>query len=323
MIWMMALFVACTKSTPPAAAPDEPAEPTRARRPFAPVVDGEPVVTGISYGPFREGQAPGGPYPTEAQILEDLGIIAERWPMIRFYATGRPSEAILRAIRDHDLPITVLVGAWIDPHDDAANEREVAGAIRLANAYPEQVFAVSVGNESQVSWSAHRTDRDKLIGYLERVRAGVSQPVTTADDYNFWNKPESHAVADVVDFVLLHAYAMWNGKSLDEAVPWTAETYASIQAEHPEHPIVIGETGWATELNPEGDEVQHIEAPAGTAEQARFYEEFTGWAATNGVPYFYFEAFDEPWKGSDDPREVEKHWGLYDVHRTPKPVLAE
>lgn len=83
---------------------------------------------------------------------------------------------------------------------------------------------------------------------------------------------------------------------------------------------MIGETGWATELDPEGSEVQHIKAPAGEQEQIRFYQEFVAWADQAQVPYFYFEAFDEPWKGSANPREVEKHWGLYNVDRTPKPA---
>jgi exo-beta-1,3-glucanase (GH17 family) len=37
---------------------------------------------------------------------------------------------------------------------------------------------------------------------------------------------------------------------------------------------------------------------------------------------YYFEAFDENWKGSSDPLEPEKHWGLYRADRTPKLALA-
>lgn len=296
------------------------------RRAFAPQRDGMAVLQGISYGPYREGQRPGGPNPTREQLAEDLRILAPRWGMIRVYSSRAPTETMLEVIRDENLPLQVMVGAWIAPESEegaaAANAAEVEEAIRLARAFPDQVLAVSVGNETQVSWSAHRSSRAALLGHLETVRAAVSQPVTTADDYNFWNKPESQAVADRVDFLLLHAYAMWNQQPLDHAVAWTAATVASIQAHHPDLPVVIGETGWATELNPEGDEVQHIKAPAGEAEQARFYREFTAWAEAAGQPHFYFEAFDEPWKGSADPREVEKHWGLYTVDRAPKAALS-
>ncbi len=320
---------------PPGAAPPGPAAvgaPASAvgpvkgapgRRAFAPLIGGEPVIAGISYGPFRRGQRPGGASPTDAQILEDLRIIAPRWGMIRVYSSRGPTEAILRTIRDHKLPIRAMIGAWISHDNPAGNVAEVRDAIRLANAYPEQVIAVSVGNETQVAWSAHRSPMGPLIAHIRTVRAAIRQPVTTADDYNFWNKPESQAVAREVDFLLLHAYAMWNGKSLAEAVPWTAGIVASIAKHHPDLPIVIGETGWATALNPEGSERKHIKAPAGEAEQARFYPEFRAWAVGAKVPHFYFEAFDEPWKGSADPREVEKHWGLYTVERAPKQALQE
>ncbi|MFT4974760.1 MAG: exo-beta-1,3-glucanase (GH17 family) [Myxococcota bacterium] len=317
-----AMLFACAKKPVPPVLGDAPGrEEPLVRRGFSPEVGGEAVLAGISYGPFREGQRPGGPEPTAEQILEDLQIIAERWHLLRFYSSQGPAETILRTIRDEQLPIVVMVGAWIAPDAPESNAAEVASAIRLARAYPEQVAAVSVGNESQVFWSGHRSPPEVLISHIRTVRAGIEQPVTTADDYNFWNKPESHDVAREVDFLLLHAYAMWNQQPLDEAVPWTAATVSSIQAEHPELVVVIGETGWATELNPEGSEVQYIKAPAGEAEQATFYAGFTAWAAEAGVPYFYFEAFDEPWKGSDDPREVEKHWGLFEVDRTPKPAL--
>ena len=34
-----------------------------------------------------------------------------------------------------------------------------------------------------------------------------------------------------------------------------------------------------------------------------------------------FEAFDEPWKGGNNPLEAEKNWGIFKVDRTPKLVL--
>ena len=37
---------------------------------------------------------------------------------------------------------------------------------------------------------------------------------------------------------------------------------------------------------------------------------------------FVFEAFDESWKGSPDPHEPEKHWGLFYENRNPKMALA-
>ena len=75
-----------------------------------------------------------------------------------------------------------------------------------------------------------------VVDAVREVRASVEVPVTVADDFNFWNKPESDAVAREVDFIVLHAHPLWNGILLPDALDWTKETYASLQAEHPESP---------------------------------------------------------------------------------------
>jgi|GEM_PF-274600 len=315
---------AANKEPAKAAAPIGTSKPPADQRKFAPMHDGKPIVAGISYGPYRKGQKPGGPNPTDAQILEDLKILLKDWHMLRMYGSRGPTEATVRIIHEKKLPMKVMVGAWINPKDEPANEAEVATAIALANTYPDVVAAVSVGNESQVFWSWHKSPPEMLIKHLRKARSSIKQPVTTADDYNFWNKPESFRVAKEVDFILLHAYAMWNKQQLKDAVTWTADVIASIKKLHPDFAIVMGETGWATKKNPKNaEEVKQIKAAAGVKEQTRFYNEFTAWAQKNNQPYFYFSAFDEPWKGSANPDEIEKHWGLYKEDRTPKPVMQQ
>ena len=48
------------------------------------------------------------------------------------------------------------------------------------------------------------------------------------------------------------------------------------------------------------------------------------WADDNAILTFFFEAFDEAWKGGgpgSGPHEVEKHWGVFTSDRQPKPVI--
>ena len=59
-----------------------------------------------------------------------------------------------------------------------------------------------------------------------------------------------------------------------------------------------------------------------------FFKKFTTNSLVVGVEEdciltFIFEAFDEPWKGSDDPDEPEKHWGLFYENRSPKLALKK
>ncbi|MEM9560431.1 MAG: glycosyl hydrolase family 17 [Planctomycetota bacterium] len=300
------------------------AAPPGGLRPLELEADGRWIGAGISYGEYRDGQGPGGAQPSDDELLEDLRLLSTRWTLIRMYG-AQNGERVARLIDRHDLPLRLMLGAWIEtessPEARADNREQVEIAIRAANAYPSAVWALSIGNESQVFWSGHRTDINALIGYIEHARASVSVPVTTCDDYNFWNKPESRAVAAVCDFIGLHAYAMWNKQTLVDAVSWTREQVEAVRAMHPGLPIVHAETGWATQKHTEGEQGELIIADAGEREQELFYRAYVSWATEAKLPHFYFVAFDENWKGGPHPDEVEKHWGLYEEDRTPKLAL--
>jgi exo-beta-1,3-glucanase (GH17 family) len=189
-------------------------------REFDPYLNGKWIGKAVSYGFYRKGQAPGGKGPNEEQILEDLEIILNYWNLIRIYGSDENSEKVLRVIRKNNLPVKVMLGVWLeDDKDNSQREKEniaeVLNAIRLANEYSEIISAINVGNETQVFWSAHKMDMEKLIHYIRVIRNNTNVPVTTADDYNFWNKHESKSVADEVDFIVVHIYPLWNGQTLD------------------------------------------------------------------------------------------------------------
>ncbi|CAN0584559.1 unnamed protein product [Laminaria digitata] len=114
---------------------------------------------------------------------------------------------------------------------------------------------------------------------------------------------------------------MWNKQTLANALQWTKEQIADVQQRYPETLIVHCETGWATNKHTEGEQAQLIIAPAGEGEQELFYRAYRSWATEVGLPHFFFEAFDEKWKGGPHPNEVEKHWGLYNSDRTPKQAM--
>ncbi|RMF56634.1 MAG: hypothetical protein D6748_13055, partial [Calditrichaeota bacterium] len=220
-------------------------------REFQPILDGKWIGEAVCYGCYRKGQAPGVKGPDEREILEDLQIISQYWNLIRVYGSDDDSERILKVIRQHRLPIRVMLGIWLENEDHQPEHRQLniqqtLRGIQLAREFEEIVIAVNVGNETQVYWSAHRMNPADLVKYIRAVRRYVAQPVTTADDYNFWNKPESQPVAREIDFIVTHMYALWNGISLDKAISWTDSVYRAIQELHPDKRVIIGETGWAT-----------------------------------------------------------------------------
>ena len=311
--------------------------PARRQSPFVvrPFVARDGERDAVAYGPHRDGQRPDESTPTVAQVREDLAIIAKHWRLMRIYGAAGTGDTVLAAIRASRLPLQVVLGMWLAAEDRrdssgrvlerfpaarATNQREIAATIRLAQDHPNTVVAITVGNETQVFWSFNRVARERLVEVIRMVRAATHVPVTTADDYNFWNKPESRAVAAECDFVFTNMHPLWNGASLEGAVPWIETQVAAIRVVHPEREVVVGETGWATQRNDEGDQGRLMKGAIGEAEQARFVRDLRAWIARTHVTTFTFEAFDENWKGGADPADVEKHWGLFRADRSPKPA---
>jgi exo-beta-1,3-glucanase (GH17 family) len=169
-------------------------------------------------------------------------------------------------------------------------------------------------------------EMETLIHYIRVVRNYTNVPVTTADDYNFWNKPESKSVASEVDFIVVHIYPLWNGKTLDNSIEWMSSIFFNeIKKFHPEKTLVLGEIGWATKYDAtktgDGQQGSLIKGEVGYTAQEKFLLKLSEWIDKNKVTTFLFEAFDEPWKGGGEnsgPNEIEKHWGVFYENRTAK-----
>jgi len=307
------------------------------RRAWPDSVAGRWTGRGLAYGMHRDGQRPGGPSPSRAQIAEDLAILAPHWATLRVYGSTEPTGTVLQVMRASHPDMGLVLGVWIEPEtvrdsvkhafvtDPAKvreNRRQIDEAVRLARRDADLVRAIVVGNETQVFWSGHKVPPEQLIAAIRELRARTRLPVTTADDFNFWNKPESEVIARECDFAMVHAHPLWNGQSPETAIPWTEAQLAEIRARHPGLPLVLGETGWATQRTDTGDEAKYMKSPSSDAAQVEFMRAYEAWIATRPLPVFVFEAFDENWKGGDKPDEVEKHWGLYRADRSPKPAVA-
>ena len=198
----------------------------------------------------------------------------------------------------------------------AENEAEVDRLIGLAQRYEDIVFSVAVGNEATVDWTDHFVPVHRMVEHVRRVKAAVMQPVTFCENYVPWQYKLSE-LAHELDFISLHTYPVWEYKHVHEALDYTRDNYDSVARLYPDKPVVITEAGWATNSNGRGIQ------PHNTSEdlQAIYLRDLMAWTDGAGILCFVFEAFDEPWKGSPDPMEPEKHWGLYPVDRQPKAAV--
>lgn len=269
----------------------------------------------ICYSGYRAGQHPDKQaFPSQAQVLEDLRILEKQWRLIRLYGSDQHSKDVLETIQKNKLHLRVMLGIWLSgkPEKETENQRQISYGTRLANEYPGIVVAVNVGNEALVSWSDHRMTETNMIRLVRQVKAAVKCPVTVADDYLYWVQPGNKLV-EHLDFITLHSYPLWGHQDVDKGLPSTVEKFELVQRAYPGKTIVFGEVGWASYAV--GD--KHVPRAGDEVKQKRYYEEINAWAKANKVTTFFFEAFDEPWKGEG----TEGHWGLFSAERKAKLVM--
>ena len=291
----------------------------------------------ICYSGYREGQCPGQVYPSYEEIKEDLLILAKNWKFLRLYDSSPHAETVLQVISDEALNFKVMLGVDMgaemsNPHcpwgaefsdetleaNRQANNDQVEKAITLSNRYPDIVFSLSIGNEASVEWSDHMVPVTNLIAYVRKVKSSIKQPVTFCENYVPWTYKLEPLAAEL-DFISVHTYPAWEYRTMEDALEYTKHNYHSVVNHYPGKPVVITEAGWTTASNGRGIEPWN----ASEELQASYYEQLLEWTTEERILTFVFEAFDEPWKGSPDDLEPEKHWGLFDVARTPKLVMRE
>ena len=305
----------------------------------------------ISYSPYRsstnESQL-ASEVITPANVLQDLQLIrATGIGTIRLFSSRAFAQTVLNVIRDNNLDLKVMLGAYVNPVPNAAaeadNQAELNKAIELANGFRGIVEAVSVGNETMVEWSTHKVPVETMAAYLRKVRAAIQQPVTTDDNWLFWSKVPK-AIADVVDFAAVHTYplldtfydptlwdwrfkntaanaraaAMVNGAITEAKRQFGQARAAFDKLNLPGFPMVIGETGWVARDAGGGPVLNYRAHPVN---QKMYFDALQAWAVegrrgdTGPKAIFFFQAFDEPWKQGDDG------WGLFNKDRQARYVV--
>ncbi len=257
-------------------------------------------IHGFAYSGFQRYQSPlNDTYPSGDEIRGDLSLLSKYTHRIRTYSSLQTPQ-IARLARDYGLD--VMAGAWLDRRREN-NERELDALIAQARRYPN-ITRVIVGNEVLLrqDMSPHT-----LMAYLDRARAAIRQPVSTAEPWHIWEKyPE---LADHVDFITVHLLPYWEGIPRKDAVGMVLKRYEQLQRLFPGKPIVVGEVGWPSN----GDRYKYAEPSP--ANQALFLRQWFNVAKARGIDYYVMEAFDQPWKESLGEGRVGAYWGMFGADR--------
>lgn len=271
---------------------------------------------GLCFSPFvLPGQNPDlGSTVSRDQVNGLIDTAAPTVEWIRTYGSGSGNEFAPPQAKLHGLK--VAVGAWIGT-DEAANQREIAAAVSIANAGNADLLVIG----SEVLLRGDQS-ASQLIAYLNAAKSEVTVPVATADiPVSLLNSPD---VIEASDVVLVHIYPMWEGVAIEQAVKSLNLSYEQVKAAAPGKQVIVAETGWLSEGNAIGQAVP-------SAENAAFYFlNVASWAKARNVDLFYFEAFDEPWKPSKSvsmkstaAKSLGGHWGIFTSDGVLKPGMQD
>ena len=238
--------------------------------------------------------------------------------------------------------------------DLEGNKIEIAEAVRLAQDYQDIVKVIAVGNEAMVHWatSYHLEPKYilKWVKHLQdlKINGTINNNIyiTSSDNFASWGggSEEYHnddldELIKSVDYVSMHTYAFhdtyynpvfWNQsensedlskkdiikKAIQNAVEYELSQFNSVQkyihGVDSSKQVHIGETGWssvASDLYGYGGTEAADEYKLGL-----YYEMITDVCVAKSISCFYFSAFDEPWKDSQNENGSENHFGLFTVH---------
>jgi len=200
----------------------------------------------------------------------------------------------------------------------------------------------------------------KYVNYAQKAKIapvnGYLLPqdvlITSSDNFAVWGAEDQYRkdslieLLHAIDFISLHTYPFhdthWNPgfwqltekdqkKTTEEIVQSRLKAaFASavnqynlvknyLQEINCVKPIHIGETGWATV-----DDDIYTTPGSGATDEIKmklYYDSISKWTFQNNISCFYFEAFNEPWKGGE--KGSESHFGLFTVEGKAKYALWE
>ncbi|MEO8673769.1 MAG: glycosyltransferase, partial [Tahibacter sp.] len=259
-------------------------------------------VEGLAFSAYQRYQSPlQNTYPSEEELAADLRVIAKNSKRVRTYSSLESAE-IPRLARD--IGLDVMAGAWLDRRVEN-NEVELQAVISAAQRWPN-IDRVIIGNESML-----RDDLtvEQMIDYLDRARAAIHQPVSTAEPIHIWiNNPE---LVKHVDFITVHLLPYWEGVPRKDAIGFALGNYDELQRLYPGKKVVIGEIGWPSY----GDRKKFADPTL--ADEAHFIRDWLNVARARHIEYFLMEAFDQPWKEQTEGR-AGAYWGIFGADRLPK-----
>ncbi|MGI9532411.1 glycosyl hydrolase family 17 protein [Lutimonas sp.] len=379
LVLLLVVFVGCNTSSKKDQQTTMEENDTEVKEMTAAEILGNPEYLAMSYGGYRH--VDHDIEPTIEELKEDMKLMSALGVrIVRTYKVHLPQAAnLLQAIdelkkEDASFEMYVMLGAWIDcknawtdlepDHavESEANKPQIEEAARLANAYPDIVKVIAVGNEAMVHWAATYFVQPsvilKWVTYLQDLKAANKLPkdlwITSSDDFSSWggggaeyHTEDLEKLYDAVDYVSMHTYPYHNThynpefwiieddeKLTDiekvDAAMLRARDFAKAQYDSVAGYMKSIGVKKPIHIGETGWATKSNGFYGETGSRAtdeykagRYYKLMREWTNKAGISCFYFEGFNEPWKDDKNPLGSENHFGLFTVEGQAKYALWE
>jgi exo-beta-1,3-glucanase (GH17 family) len=228
-------------------------------------------------------------FPSEDTIRKDLELLYNAgFRGLVTYSSYSSFAGIPRIAKETGFE-GVIMGIWdIESAEEISN---AASAIDYVDGY-------CMGNEGlNINY-----DIETLNGAIAELKIATGKPVTTTEQIFDYYNDDVLAIGDWI-FPNIHPF-LCEIKNPKKAARWIQRHYNMLKRHAGTKLIIFKEVGYPT-------------AGAREATQSNQKEFFVTFEKM-GVPFVYFEAFDQYWKVE---LPVEPHWGLFDSRRRPKKYI--
>ncbi|KKO97625.1 murein transglycosylase [Trichoderma harzianum] len=261
--------------------------------------------------------------PSQNNITRDVAVLSQLTNKIRLYGTDcNQTQMVLHSISQLEMTndIKVWLGVWQD-NNATTNARQLKEMWNILDKYGDDPFeGIIVANEVLFRQQFTVTTLGELLDDVRTnlTKKNLNLPVATSDLGDDWTQ----ALAADSDYIMANVHPFFSGTQASDAAAWTWNFWDEHDGpfwKSDKSKNVISETGWPTGGGKDCGGPSTCDAPAvaGIDELNTFMSDWVCQALENGTNYFWFEAFDEPWKViyNTPGQEWEDKWGLMDANR--------
>lgn len=285
-------------------------------------------LTGMCFGPYLTGAPPD--QRSVSQLTTLIAPLVNYTKGIRTYSMTSGLDQIPVIAKGYGLKVVAC--AWLDGTNtsngtiSAADIPEIQNLVTQANAH--NVDIALVGSET----TNNGLTLANLQSYISQTKTLLSgattssgSPVQVASGLMFSEASDATTVS-LCDVLFVHVYPCYANQGIDGSSPtaisgnldWAYNYFKGLYPDvaSGQKQFIIGETGWATA----GSDPACPISIFNTQNAATYLSTVISWASTNNVEYYYFEAYDEPWKSVNG--DWEGNFGLWDSTMTIKPNIS-